>query len=91
MLAHLHRGLKQLRNRRRARQTEPIAKKLRHARETRRPAELTRSEFLVMFDRITRRQLNMTADEFLARLDRGDLPDSPIVQELILMAGPAAR
>lgn len=57
------------------------------ATETREPVELTREELLVMFDRITRRELGMTAAEFLERLDRDDLPDSPIVQEPILMAG----
>jgi hypothetical protein len=66
-----------------------IGRKLRSGRRAGHAVELNRAEARVLFDRIARRELNMSGDEFLRRLDAGDLPDSPVVEHLALLAGGA--
>jgi hypothetical protein len=73
----------------RRRKGSEIGRKLRSGRRTGHAVELTRAEARVLFDRIARRELNMSGDEFLRRLDAGDLPDSPVVEHLALLAGGA--
>lgn len=63
--------------------------KIRIARRNGEAVSLDRDELRVLFDRLTRRELGLSADEFLSRLDRGDLPDSPAVEHLTLLAGGA--
>ena len=66
-----------------------LRNKLRSARREGRAAQLTRAEFLILFDRMTRTQLNMSGDEFLRRMDAGQLPDSDQADFLASLAGGA--
>lgn len=66
-----------------------LRRKLRKARVEGRAAQLSRDEFLVLFDRMTRRQLGMSAAEFLRRMDASELPDSDQAEYLALLAGGA--
>lgn len=81
-----YRVLKRMRARSR-RSKRRIAIKYRTAQATGEAAELTRAESRIVFDRMSRRQLGMSADEFLRRLDLGDLPDTPEVHHLTVLAG----
>lgn len=67
--------------------TSRIARKLMAAHRSGEVAELSRAEMKFLFDRATRRKLGMPLDEFLRRLERGDLPDSPLVDQLAFLAG----
>lgn len=73
----------------RFRKGSDIGRKLRSGRRTGVAVELNRDETRIMFDRIARRELHMSGEEFLRRLDAGDLPDSPVVEHLALLAGGA--
>ena len=83
-----HRWVRVLRRMRaRSLQQHRIAVKFRHAQATGEAAQLTRAELRIVFDRMARRQLGMSGDEFLRRLDRGELPDTPEVHHLSVLAG----
>lgn len=73
----------------RAPKRSELARKLRAGPRTGKAVELNRAEARRMFDRIALRELGMSGDEFLRRLDTGDLPDSPVVEHLALLAGGA--
>ena len=64
-----------------------IARKLRTGQRTGHSIELSRDEARFMFDRLARRELGLSGDEFLRKLDAGELPDSPVVEHLALLAG----
>lgn len=74
-------------NRFTGRKGSEIGRKLRSGRRTGHAVELNRAEARILFDRMARRELHMSGDEFLRRLDSGDLPDSPVVEHLALLAG----
>jgi hypothetical protein len=41
----------------------------------------------VLFDKAVLRELRISGNEFLRRLDAGELPDTPMVEHLSLLAG----
>ena len=59
--------------------------------ETPDPDEMTRAEVDALIDHEARRYLNMSREEFEAALARHELPDSPAVTQLSLLAGARGR
>jgi hypothetical protein len=64
-----------------------VERKIRAGRRAGESVELTVQEVRVLFDEIALRELGISGKEFLRRLDHGDLPDSPVVEHLTLLAG----
>ena len=86
VLANGHKTLGFLRARARG---KAIAAKMRDGRRNGRVAELNHDEARLLFDRAVRSELNMSAAEFLRRLDADKLPDTPVVEQLAILAGGA--
>lgn len=48
---------------------------------------LTRREVHELLDRLAKRDFGMTAEQFLVAVDQGELRESPLAQQLLVIAG----